>query len=372
MAAPEALGSPSDAPPNASSFTPPGVDHTDAGSTPPGQLHDEIDRDLAAIQERVKKLERIKELQERAAQLEAELGTSSTGSKSKHQRHSSSPSSDERGEIKLQNIPLFALEFSLQKRQEWILDLQHVFKGAPRKYRTESKRILKALGHMQPVCRQRWYRYIAEKPAAEQLIAEESWSHFENWTLTLLRNTATLETEIMSQLERARQRNDQDPREFHAYLDTLEQHFPRKPEKERSLAFFAKLDRDLSRYIREHVITLPETRDEIVTLATHYWELSKPTNKRKSDDSMPTRGHGAHKRQRTSRRRSPQGAQGNTNSATSTKDEGNPTDEDGKRLRCFICRSDQHLANKCPERPSVQSTTSRSHAKNNTPRRQGN
>jgi hypothetical protein len=45
----------------------------------------------------------------------------------------------------------------------------------------------------------------------------------------------------MSQLQHARQRSDQDPREFHGYLNILEQYFPRQSEEEQALIFFAKL-----------------------------------------------------------------------------------------------------------------------------------
>jgi hypothetical protein len=90
----------------------------------------------------------------------------------------------------------------------------------------------------------------------------------------------------MTKLERAHQRHGQDSREFHAYLDTLEQHFPRAAEKERALFFFAKLLPELGQYIHEYTLNLPETRDEMVTLATHYWGLMKRNQKQKDQDNL--------------------------------------------------------------------------------------
>jgi hypothetical protein len=49
----------------------------------------------------------------------------------------------------------------------------------------------------------------------------------------------------MGQKERAQQRNTQDPRHFHAYLDTLEKYSPELPEEERALVFFTKLQPEL-------------------------------------------------------------------------------------------------------------------------------
>lgn len=79
----------------------------------------------------------------------------------------------------------------------------------------------------------------------------------------------------MGRLNRACQRKDEDPREFHARLDTLEQHFQRRAEKERALSYSAKLRYDLQVTICRHIIKLPEIREEMIDVAYHFWDLEK-------------------------------------------------------------------------------------------------
>jgi hypothetical protein len=89
----------------------------------------------------------------------------------------------------------------------------------------------------------------------------------------------------MTQLEKAHQRPSEDPREFHAYLDTLEQDFPQQAEKEWALVFFSKLDMELRLYIKWHLLKLPDNWDRMVTVATHYHSLlSTQQPKRKREE----------------------------------------------------------------------------------------
>ncbi|OOO05787.1 RNA-directed DNA polymerase (Reverse transcriptase) [Aspergillus oryzae] len=123
---------------------------------------------------------------------------------SRNRRRSSSASSMDGCTAKLfKNIPEFTLDFRLQQRQEWILDLEYSFKGAKRRLRRDDQKIIAALPHMSPICRQRWYRHLAEKERDQRRNAEESWQYFTEWTLSLIRNSATLQPDTMSQLQRA-------------------------------------------------------------------------------------------------------------------------------------------------------------------------
>lgn len=266
---------------------------------------------------------------------------------SRNRRRSSSASSMDGCTAKLfKNIPEFTLDFRLQQRQEWILDLEYSFKGAKRRLRRDDQKIIAALPHMSPICRQRWYRHLAEKERDQRRNAEESWQYFTEWTLSLIRNSATLQPDTMSQLQRARQRKDQDPREFHAYLDSLEQHFPRQSERERALTFFAKLLPELSKYIQEHHIKLPDQRDEMVTLATHHWNLLYRGQKRKRDASSK---ESKNKDDKSNKDKEPQNTKENSKE-NSKKPNKNPTDDKGNPLRCYTCNSDSHLANHCPKK----------------------
>ena len=77
--------------------------------------------------------------------LEAELKLNlreSSGSRYRHRNHSNL-SSDYK-EIKLPNIPLFDLEFSIRQRDEWLIDLKQTFQRAKKKYKKDKRKILRA------------------------------------------------------------------------------------------------------------------------------------------------------------------------------------------------------------------------------------
>lgn len=320
---------------------------------------DNLDSNIAASEERARKLETYKQLQVTIARLEAELKPSAT---SPNHRRLSADLPDHDKEIKFKNVPTYTLSYSLQERQEWLLDLQQMFEGAPKRYHDGRTRILGALNYMDTTCRQRWYRHIDEKATNSNRNLKEDWPYFREWTLTLIKNTATLETEVMGQLERTFQHKGEDPREFHARLDTLEQHFPRLAEKERALAYFAKLRYDLQNTIRRHVIKLPESREEIIDVAYHFWDLDRVdfVRKRKRTEGPPERP-----RKRTTTDESSQESLTARNGdprnqrrghwrtrndrETSPKSHLNAIGKDGKRNRCYNCGSERHYSNRCPK-----------------------
>lgn len=308
---------------------------------------EQIDTDLQAIHNRIAKLEELRVARENLARLEAEvINPSEIGSVVNRDHPGNHPPESHTEELKIKNISTFTLNFNLQRRQDWLLDLRYTFRGAPRKYRTDGKKILAALNFLDHTCRHRWYRHVEEKSIEERENIEDSWAYFEEWTLSLIRNTTTLQADIMDQIERTCQLPNQDPREFHAYLDTLEQHFPRQAEKERALSFFAKLQGNLKKYIREHHIKLPEGREEMVSLATHYWNLLKPSRKRNWTESTTTSGQ---EQDDPKRRRYKYSA---PYLKTKWKQ---PTGPDGKPYHCYICDATDHLASRCPKKTKIQS-----------------
>lgn len=326
------------------------------------------DSDLAAMQATVERLTRYKQLQEQLAILRSEISKlTPTEPLPTRRRYRGDNSGDER-EIRLKNIPTFSLDFNLQKRQEWLLDLAQQFDGAQKKYHDDRKKILGALCYMEPICRQRWYRHIEEKGSNHLRDIREDWPYFKDWTLTLIKNAASLESEVMGQLERIHQLKDEDPREFHARLDTLEQHFPRAAEKERALTYFAKLQYDLQNIIRHHIIRLPETREEMIDITYHFWDLERTeaSRKRKRTERSPdpqrkkTNTQDSKKTGNQEPSQKPPGAsrknykhprggyrKGRNHKDSPPKDGLNPIGEDGKRNRCYICGSEEHYSNKC-------------------------
>lgn len=339
-------------------------------TTSPSQPDEEhLDDEIQASHDRIEKLQKLHALRQTIVRLEAEVGNQGNASPTNSRRRSRSPSTEHNKEIAIKNIPNFSLDFTLQKRQEWLLDLEYSFRGAPKKYDTEARQILAAIGKMDPVCRYRWIRHVREQSEERQRDIESSWSYFQDWTLSLIQDATTIEATTMTQLSRLYQAEDQDPREFHAHLDSLEQNFPRQDEKQRALFFFSKLTSSLRRYIQEHVIHLPTNRDEIVSLATHFWNLSKPDRKRKAEG--PPSEHAPSKRSRGSFRGFQRGQRGGPNRSSnnqqndsdtnhSARTHRNPIGRDGKPLRCYTCNSEEHLSPDCRKQDtSVQSASQR-------------
>lgn len=83
----------------------------------------------------------------------------------------------------------------------------------------------------------------------------------------------------MRQLEHAKQRDGQSPSDLHIYFDSLEKHFDRSAVKQRALSFYAELQAGLQDHINLHSPTLPSNRQEMVALATRYWD-SMPHNQK--------------------------------------------------------------------------------------------
>jgi hypothetical protein len=241
----------------------------------------DLDLNLAAAQATIEKLQRLKDLQDQAERLRFEILGRNPNDPPPTLYRDTFQSFGKDQEIKLKDLPTFTLDYTLQKRQEWLLDLQQMFEGAPKKYYDDRTKILGAINHMNSTCRQRWYRHTEEKGPILPRNPKEDWPYFRDWTLILIKNAASLESEVMGQLEKTYQGRDEDPREFHARLDTLEQHFPRSAEKERALTFFAKLNYNLQNTIRLHRMELPETRDAMIDVAYHYWGLTKSEAERK-------------------------------------------------------------------------------------------
>ncbi|OKO92955.1 hypothetical protein PENSUB_12550 [Penicillium subrubescens] len=324
---------------------------TNQGLTPT-----DLDANLAATQATIEKLQRLKDLQDQAETLRSQLMGRNPDETLSNPYQDPYESSGKGQDIKLKNIPTFTLNSSLQQRQEWLLDLQQQFEGDLRRYHDGRTQILGALSYMDTTCRQRWYRHIDEKSPITHRNLKEDWPYFKDWTLTLIKNGASLQSEVMGQLERARQLKDEDPREFHARLDTLERHFPRVAEKERALSFFAKLLYDLQNDIRRHIIKLPETREEMIDIAYHFWDLQRLETNRKrkhteTTDEPPRKRNSTKRTQDNKRSRKPW-----TDKNTPAKDRLNPIGEDGKRNRCFNCGSEKHYSNKCPDPPKDKPT----------------
>ena len=130
--------------------------------------------------------------------------------------------------------------------------------------------------------RTRWGRYLAEQTEEMQQSLSDDWNAFSEWTLSLIKEAGQMETYLTQQFDAARQREQQTPVQFHAYLDSLEKHLPRAAERARAHIFYAKLRTDLRQQIAITNTHLPETQQGMVDLATQYWNVLYRGVKRKS------------------------------------------------------------------------------------------
>ncbi|KAF3400122.1 hypothetical protein F1880_008464 [Penicillium rolfsii] len=93
-----------------------------------------LDDSLAAVQATIEKLQRLKDPQDQVDRLKSGVLGRSHDDLPPIPYRDPFQSSGRDQEIKLKNLPTFTLDYTLQKRQEWLLDLQQMFEGAPKKY----------------------------------------------------------------------------------------------------------------------------------------------------------------------------------------------------------------------------------------------
>ncbi|KAJ6092783.1 hypothetical protein N7486_008072 [Penicillium sp. IBT 16267x] len=258
-------------------------------------------------------------------------------------------------DIKIEDIATFTVRFSIQKRHEWLINLELAFEAAPYRFSTERSKVLGGLAHMDNSCRTKWVEHLSEQPPEEERIYTESWTYFKDWTLGLIQNATNLKADIRERIEVAYQKSGQDPREFHTYLHSLEQHLQRECEENRSLTFFAKLLPELKKEISKHVRPLPITRDQMVETAVHYWNITKSESRPKrsrSDDQSPSR----QKRSKFDR-----GTQnpGRTDQSTGEKPN-HPRNGRDRQIRCYTCGSPDHIRPDCPQNAKAQEITQKS------------
>lgn len=360
---------------------------TPAVDTPTQARAPTPEEDLAACLEatnlRIQQLEQIKAAREKIAELEAGLRQLEPPAPAPIHPQFATNSAPKNVDIKIDDIPSFNMRFSIRKRHEWLINLNFAFQAAPRRYHNDKTKILGALSFMESSCRTKWFEYTSEKEAEDLRNATETWKAFEDWTLSLIQNATSIRADVRDQLEKACQLSTQDPRDFHTYLHSLEQHLERESEENRTLNFFAKLQQTLKDEIHRHVRPLPSNREEMVEVAVHYWNLTKPATAPKrgySDNESWKERNRDTKRFRTSskpqeqsnrfnqsnRTRYQQNSDTKTQSSNNTsahnqntnnrpKHYQNPTGRDGKTMLCNICKSANHFANNCPDLPrSIQ------------------
>jgi hypothetical protein len=178
-------------------------------------------------------------------------------------------------DLKYTNIRELKLGATLKQWTNWRLEVNRAFDGAPYKYDNDRTKVIKALMHLSEDCKTLWNNHIRRRPNDEY-----DWKAFTNWIEKTVRDHGNFEMSTYGDWNKARQGSDQTPWSFDAYLTSLEVELEPMSEKTRSMDFLSKLQPPLQRVIElSGVNPLPQTRQEMVALATRMWEGLKKEQK---------------------------------------------------------------------------------------------
>ena len=118
-----------------------------------------LEREIQTIQRYIEDLEKFKQMKNLEAELKLNL-CESFGSRYRCKSHSNLLSNYK--EIKLPNILLFDLEFSIKQQDKWLIDLKQTFQGAKKKYKKDEQKILKTFASIVSKYKAHWQRYFLE------------------------------------------------------------------------------------------------------------------------------------------------------------------------------------------------------------------
>ena len=212
--------------------------------------------------------------------------------KMKHLRedeHDSDYRSKKHRDVNYTQVEALKLTSSIREWSDWKADLDKVFRGAPFRYKNnDNGMIIAANEHMDKDCRTLWNTHLKEIPEMGG-----NWEHFLDWTKTLIQDSTNFQPAIHDLWQSARQRPNQSPTDFNAYLSALEREMEPQTEYARALTFLSKLRYELKAQIRmTGVNPLPQTRQAMVSLASRVWQgmTSKPPRRNGSNGSERSRG----------------------------------------------------------------------------------
>lgn len=310
----------------------------------------DIELELEIERKRKEQIEELLKLRQQVHDLSAQLrsggiDTSGVTLVSRPRIDTDEPESKGR-DIMVKDMEQLPNNPSFKRQGEWLQDLDRAFKLAPNKFNQDEKRILWALENTTRENRQRWDRHVEELPKTERDDAGSNWEGFKEWTVKLVQDSSHRELDTSDRYERAQQQGNQSPADFDAYLASLERHMPQRTEEDRARTFCSKLHDWLRVEIKTHSDKVPTTRSAMVDLATRHWEASKAAKRARAPtvnrSGPPPKRHSSHARRET------QPSQPRQDTPRRTQQQ-NPTNKEGKRLRCYNCDSEDHLRNQCPK-----------------------
>ena len=345
---------------------PPSIPTATAEATPVRDENQALQEEVERLETKVKLLKRKRELEEYLAQdqaprpsIELRRSSSNTTSIPTRSRHESPMSGSDSGEeIKVRNIETLKIPTNQRTLDDWVNDLERAFEAAPRKFRKDRNKIALANEYMDRDGRSQWSRHLDEFDVNVRAYMKRDWGAFRYWTEALVKDAGDKDANTMAAMERARQRPGQSPREFHIYLDSLEKHFPRKEEKERALFFLAKLTPPLQAHFKLQAGKLPERREEMVSMATRYWDsMPKEEQPRQSHENIYSnnrRGRGTYPTSNSSRNHGgpaprPYGRGNYSSSGPNRSTSQQTSDQRNTQVTCYNCNEVGHISPNCPK-----------------------
>jgi hypothetical protein len=175
---------------------------------------------------------------------------------------------------------------TLKAWSDWKIEIQRAFDAAPYRYDNDRTKVIKALIHLNEDSKTMWNNHIRTAPDDEY-----DWEAFITWLDSTVRDQGNDEVTTQIEWAKARQKFDQTPWAFDAYLTSLEREMEPKGELTRAMEFFSRLRPSLRRTIRLSGISpLPQTRQAMLSLATRMWEEIKHDEKdpSKRDPKKPS------------------------------------------------------------------------------------
>jgi len=283
-------------------------------------------------------------------------------------RNNSDTSSDDQIDlsriIKFDTTPL-SMEFTYSNWIEWISHLEQFFLAAPKKFQHDRAKVLFATNYMDATCRTVFRIYCSDATDDVRTKVENDWSTFVDWSKTQIRQSAHLTASISRQLEAARQKEGQHPREFHTYLATIEHQEVQKSPQEKAMLFYRKLLRPLQMEIMNFENPLPRTRQDMVDAASKRWDMmtksqkypktfkSERSNRPKSDSKNGRNNQKQKNQQRERSRSNSPHRQSQNPKDNNSNNSRNRSDKPRKPLNevvCYKCNNKGHYANKCPQK----------------------
>ena len=163
----------------------------------------------------------------------------------------------------------------------WKLEITRAFNGAPYKYDNDQTKVIKALIHLYDNCKTLWNNHIHRHPEDKY-----NWKTFISWVEKTIRDHGNFKINTYLEWTKARQKSDQNPWNFNAYLTSLEAELEPTTKQTRAMDFLSKLQPFLQRAIDlSGVNPLPQTWQEMVSLAIHMWEGLKKDEKWKKKEA---------------------------------------------------------------------------------------